>query len=529
MATELVASNEETKTASRTRPLTGEEYLESLRDRREIWIYGERVKDVTTHPAFRNTVRMIARLYDALHDPATHDILTTETDTGNGGYTHKFYKAPRNVEELVGARDAIAEWARITFGWIGRSPDYKAAFLATLGANSQFYEPFQENARRWYKHVQEQVTFVNHAIVNPPVDRDKPLDEVKDVYMHVEKETDGGLIVTGAKVVATTSTLTHSNFIANNGALPIKTKPFAFVCIVPTDSPGVKLFCRPSYEMTAGVMGTPFDYPLSSRMDENDSILVFDRVLVPWENVFAYGDIDKVNNFFPRSGFLPRFMFQGCTRLAVKLDFIAGLLLKSVEATGAKDFRGVQAQVGEVLAWRNLFWGLTDAMARTTTPWTEGYVLPNLDYGLAYRVMASLAYPKIKEIVENVLASALIYMPSSAVDFKTPEIRPYLDQYVRGSGGYSAEQRVKLMKLMWDAMGSEFGGRHELYERNYFGNHESIRFETLMVAEATGAAAKYKGFAEQCMAEYDLDGWTAPDLIKADDINVIIKNLNRNR
>ena len=188
--------------------------------------------------------------------------------------------------------------------------------------------------------------------------------------------------------------MTHYNFIANNGALPIKTKDFAFVCIVPTDAPGVKLFCRPSYEMTAAVMGSPFDYPLSSRLDENDSIIVFDKVFVPWENVFAYGDIDKVNNFFPRSGFLPRFMFHGCTRLAVKLDFIAGLLLKAVDATGAKDFRGVQAQVGEVLAWRNLFWGLTDAMARTTTPWTPGYVLPNLDYGLAYRVMASIAYPQ---------------------------------------------------------------------------------------------------------------------------------------
>src|SRR6184192_107438 len=151
--------------------------------------------------------------------------------------------------------------------------------------------------------------------------------------MHVEEETDAGLVVSGAKVVATTSSLTHLNFIANNGALPIKTKPFAFVCIVPTDSPGVKLFCRPSYEMTAAVMGSPFDYPLSSRMDENDSILVFD-----------YGDIDKVNNFFPRSGFLPRFMFQGCTRLAVKLDFFAGLLLKAVEATGAKDFRGVRSE-----------------------------------------------------------------------------------------------------------------------------------------------------------------------------------------
>ncbi|HKS76799.1 MAG TPA: 4-hydroxyphenylacetate 3-hydroxylase N-terminal domain-containing protein [Terriglobales bacterium] len=522
MATDIGAHAARSSSAERGRPFTSQEYIESLRDGREIWIYGERVKDVTTHPAFRNTVRMLARLYQALHD-RRKSILCTETETGNGGYTHKFFKPARNSEEMVGSRDAIAEWARVTYGWMGRSPDYKASFLATLGANAEFYTPFQENARRWFKKVVEEVTFVNHAIVNPPVDRNKELSEVRDVYMHVEKETDGGLIVSGAKVVATTSSLTHFNFIANNGALPIKTKDFAFVCIVPTDAPGVKLFCRPSYEMAAATVGSPFDYPLSSRLDENDSIIVFDKVFVPWENVFAYGDIDKVNNFFPRSGFLPRFMFHGCTRLAVKLDFIAGLLLKAVDATGAKDFRGVQAQVGEVLAWRNLFWGLTDAMARTTVPWTPGYVLPNLDYGLAYRVMSSMAYPRLKEIIENVLASALIYLPSHACDFKSPEIRKYLDQFVRGSNGYSAIDRVKLMKVMWDAMGTEFGGRHELYERNYFGNHESIRFETLMVADLTGQSAKYKGFAEQCMAEYDLDGWTVPDLINPDDVNLIMK------
>lgn len=514
-----------TGSAGRTRPYTGAEYLESLRDGREVYIYGERVTDVTAHPAFRNTARMIARLYDALHDPARRAVLTMPTDTGSGGFTHRFYRPSRNPEEMVAARDAIAEWARLTYGWIGRSPDYKAAFLATLGANPDFYHPYHENARRWYQRVTDEVSFVNHAIVNPPVDRDRPLDEVKDVYMHVVDETDRGLVVSGAKVVATTSSLTHFNFIANNGALPIRTKPFAFVCMVPTGATGVKLFCRPSYEMTAAVMGTPFDYPLSSRMDENDSILVFDKVLVPWENVFAYGDIEKVNNFFPRSGFLPRFMFQGCTRLAVKMDFLAGLLLKGVEATGAKEFRGVQAAVGEVLAWRNTFWGLTDAMARATTPWTPGYVLPNLDYGLAYRVMASLAYPKIKEIIENTLASALIYMPSSALDFQSPEVRPYLDQFVRGSNGYTAVERVKLMKLMWDAIGTEFGGRHELYERNYFGNHESIRFETLMVAEATGSAARYKGFAEQCMAEYDLSGWTVPDLVASGDVNILARRL----
>jgi 4-hydroxyphenylacetate 3-monooxygenase len=519
-----------TETASTTHferrtPFTGEEYMESLKDGREIWIYGERVKDVTTHPAFRNTVRMLARLYDALHDSEYKDVLTTETDTGNGSFTHPFYKGPRTLEDLVASRDAIAQWAKLTYGWMGRAPDYKASFLATLGANPDYYEPYADNARRWYRHCQETVAFVNHAIVNPPVDRDRPLDDVKDVYMHVEKEVDGGLIVSGAKVVATTSTLTHYNFIANNGALPIKTEPFAFVCIVPNDSPGLKLFCRPSYEMTSAVMGSPYDYPLSSRLDENDSIIVFDKVFVPWENVFAWADIDKVNNFFPKSGFLPRFMFHGCTRLAVKMDFLSGLLLKGVEATGSKDFRGVQAQVGELLAFRNLFWGLTDAMARTTEPWTPGFVSPNLSSALAYRVMASIAMTRIKEIFDNALASALIYLPSNAADLKVEEIRPYFDQYARGSNGYEAIDRIKLMKLIWDATGTEFGGRHLLYERNYFGNHESIRFETLFAAEGSGLADSYRGFAEQCMAEYDLDGWTVPDLINPDDINEITRRL----
>jgi 4-hydroxyphenylacetate 3-monooxygenase len=128
---------------------------------------------------------------------------------------------------------------------------------------------------------------------------------------------------------------------------------------------------------------------------------------------------------------------------------------------------------------------------------------------------------RIKEIVDNTMASALIYLPSHAVDFKSEEVRPYLDQYVRGSYGESAVDRVKLMKLLWDATGTEFGGRHLLYERNYFGNHESIRFETLFAAQGTGQTEQYKAFAEQCMAEYDLDGWTVDDLIDPDDVNQI--------
>ncbi len=117
------------------RPFTGAEYLESLRDEREVYIYGERVKDVTAHPAFRNSARTIARLYDALHDQATKDMLTAPTDTGNGGFTHKFFKVAHSREDLIAQRDAIAHWARMSYGWMGRTPDYKASLMNTLGAN----------------------------------------------------------------------------------------------------------------------------------------------------------------------------------------------------------------------------------------------------------------------------------------------------------------------------------------------------------------------------------------------------------
>ncbi len=502
-----------------TRPLTGAEYIDSLRDDREIYLYGERVKDVTAHPAFHNPIRMVARMYDALHDPAQRDVLTTSTDTDgvDGGYTHRFFTTPYSADDLVADRRAIAEWARLSYGWMGRSPDYKASFLGTLGANAEFYKPFDDNARRWYAESQRKVLYWNHAIVHPPVDRDRPPDEVEDVFIHVERETDAGLIVSGAKVVATGSALTHYNFIAHYG-LPIKKREFALVCTVPMNAPGMKLICRPSYSASASVMGSPFDYPLSSRLDENDTILVLDKVLIPWENVFIYGHIGKVQLFTGRSGFPERFTFHGCVRLAVKLEFIAGLLAKALEITGTKDFRGVQTRLGEVLAWRNLFWALSDSAARNPVEWVNGAVLPNPDCGLAYRWFMQVGYPRIKEIVLSDVASGLIYVNSSAEDFANPDVRPYLDKYLRGSKGVDSVERVKVMKLLWDAVGSEFGGRHELYELNYAGNHENTRVELLAAQEASGQLDGYRAFVERCMAEYDLDGWTAPDLNSFDEL-----------
>jgi 4-hydroxyphenylacetate 3-monooxygenase len=509
--------------ADKKRPFTGAEFLESLRDGREIYIYGERVKDVTEHPAFRNSARSVALLYDALHDTATKDVLTAPTDTGSGGYTMKFFKVARSRDDVIAQRDAIAAWARITYGWLGRSPDYKAAFLNTLGANAEFYGKFADNARAWYKRGQEAVLFLNHALVNPPIDRNKPVEQVKDVYITIQKETDAGIYVSGAKVVATNSALTNYNFLGQNMGQEITDPAMVVMFIAPMNTPGIKLICRPSYELAAAATGSPWDYPLTSRFDENDAIFVFDNAFIPWENVLIHRDIDRLKNFYPKSGFFNGFTMQGCTRLAVKLDFISALLYKAARATGVEEFRGVQAQIGEVIGWRNLFWSLTDAMACNPEPWVNGAVLPNSQGSATYRLFMTEAYPAVRNIVEKVVASGLIYLPSHALDFKNPDVDKYLAKYVRGSNGIDYKERIKIMKLLWDAIGTEFGARHELYEMNYSGSHELIRVFQLQQAQFSGRLKKMEALVDQCMADYDENGWKHPAYLDNRDISIVDK------
>ena len=506
--------------AGKGRPFTGEEYLESLKDGREVWIYGERVKDVTTHPAFRNAARSMARLYDALHAPETKELLTGPTDGPNGGYTHRYFRVARSREELAGQRAAIAGWARMSYGMMGRSPDYKASLMNTLGANAAFYGKWADNARAWYRRAQDAVLYMNHTLVNPPVDRSRPPETVKDVFIRITRETDAGIYIIGAKVVATNSALTHYNFLGQNMSALANDESMAVMFIAPMDTPGIKLFCRPSYELAAAAVGTPFDYPLSSRFDENDAIFVFEDVLIPWENVLVHRDVQKIAAFYPQSGFFNGLTFHGCTRFAVKLDFLVGLLAKALRANGSDDLRGVQAQLGEAIAWRNLFWAITDSMVHNPQPWVDGAVLPNPQSGHSYRVLAPEAYAQIRQIILKVVSSGLIYLPSGARDLRNPEADRVLARYLRGSHGMDHRERIKLMKLLWDAVGTEFGGRQELYERNYAGNHEDIRIQSMLNARAAGTLDAMMALADQCMSEYDEEGWRTEGLFGPEDVSV---------
>jgi 4-hydroxyphenylacetate 3-monooxygenase len=494
--------------ADKARPFTGEEYLASLRDGRSVYINGEKIADVTAHPAMRNAARSLARLYDALHTPDRKDVLTSPTDTGSGGYTHKYFRVARSVDDLVGQQGAIAEWARLSYGWMGRSPDYKAALMNTLGANADWYGDFKSNALAWHKRAQEAVLYMNHAIVNPPIDRHKPADQVKDVFVHITGETDAGIYVSGAKVVATASALTHYNFLAQGSATVTEDPSLSVMFILPMNAPGVKMFCRVSYEQAANTLGTPFDYPLSSRFDENDAILVLDNVFVPWEDVLVLRDARRILSFHIASGFMHGYCFQGCTRLAVKLDFLAGLLAKALRATGGDEFRGNQAALGEVIAYRHMFWSFSNAMARTPTAWASGAMLPDLEAALSYRTFMSDMYPRVIDLIRRVIASGLIYLPSSAKDFANPEIDRYLAQYVRGSNDMGHKERIKIMKLLWDATGTEFAGRHALYELNYAGAPEEVRVQVFKGADRGGRLKQMEALVDICMSDYDENGWT---------------------
>ncbi|MBO8140732.1 MAG: Pyoverdin chromophore biosynthetic protein pvcC [Firmicutes bacterium] len=488
--------------------MTGEEYLESLRDGRRVYFDGDLIKDVTRHPAYRNAARSIAQLYDMLHDPAHQPTLLTRDRYGI--WTHRFFAPSYSAEELAAAGEAIAAWQRVVFGWMGRTPEYKASFMATLGADPDYYAPFAGSALKWYKDTARKVLFLNHVIVDPPVDRHRPPHETRDVMVHVTKETDAGIYVSGAKQVATASALTHATFVAVNSGSAARLaegrdEDFALVFFTRMDNPRQYLLSRSSYEARAS---HPFDYPLSARFDENDAVLILDNAFIPWEDVLVYRDVPKVKAFYADSGFFPRFNFQATIRLAIKMEFVAGLLLKGIECNGTAGFRGVQVAAGEIIGLRNLFWALVAAMAKDPEPSLGGSVVPRLEYAGAARIATNFSWDRVRQIFERVLGGSPILNVSTYRDLLNPELRPVIERYMRGTG-VSAEERSKLYKVVWDAMYSEFAGRHGLYELNYAGNAEQKYLDVLQWADGRGQTAEFRRMVDEFMSTYDLSGWRA--------------------
>ena len=492
---------------------TGASYIDSLDDGREVWYDGERVSNVATHPAFKNAVRTVAQLYDSLHDEKLRDLLTGVDQFGHR--THHFFKPSYNASELLAARDAIAHWQRMTYGWMGRTPDYKAAFMAQLAEAHSFYGPYADNALAWYKRSASTCLYMNHVLIDPPVDRGKARIDVSDVYVSLDRDDDKGIYVSGAKMVATGSALTHATFVAVNSGVAARMQTgrdedMALVFIVDMNTPGLKLLSRPSYEANAR---SPFDAPLASRFDENDAVVIFENAFVPWENVLVFRDVERTRGFYADSGFFNRYNLQASVRLAVKLEFCAGLLLKGTAASGTDSFRGVQAAAGELIAMRDLLWALSTAMAADPEPGIGNTVIPRIQTAAANRLYMTNAWDRVRTLFESILAGAPAFTISSVADLHQPELAAIIDQYYRGTN-LGGRERLKLFKLVWDALYSEFAGRHALYERNYAGNQEQQRLDALRFSELRGDANRYRDLVDQCMADYDEHGWLASHLAK---------------
>lgn len=393
----------------------------------------------------------------------------------------------------------------MTYGFMGRTPDYKAAFMSGLEAGAGFYGDYRQNACAWHRAFADRGLFLNHAIINPPLDRSKAIHEMRDVFVHVERETDQGIVVSGAKMLATGSAITNATFVAPVASAQMeagKAEDFALVFFARMDNPGLRLMCRPSYEERAS---SPFDYPLSSRFDENDSVLLFDKALIPWEDVLVYRDLRRATGFYAESGFANLYNFQSGIRLGVKLELMIGLLSLGVRANGA----GLPRDTGcprradrpaAPAAGADHRHGPRPGAQRRRV----GGAAP--EYANALRIQVPQIWKRVRELLESALGGAPLVTVSGAADLRDGEARRLVDSYYRGAE-LEPEQRLKLFKLIWDATGSEFGARHAVYESHYSGNAEQIRLDSLAWASRRGHLAYCEAMVQRCMADYDIHGW----------------------
>ena len=404
----------------------------------------------------------MASLYDSLHtdDAAADALLAPIADGPDGdGATHAFWTVPQTPGDLRAQREAIRGWQRQTRGWLGRTPEFMACVITSMAGNAPFFGRFEANVRDALGRDQRAVTHYAQALVNPPVDRELPPDEVADVFLHVVRETDDGIVVRGAKAVVTGAATAQRLLVSHFGG-DVQTDDFAIAASVPVATDGIRIYTR----------GTPFrgDQPLASRFQEHDALVVFDAVLVTWSDVFIR-DAETMLAYNPGAvGWNARLAFQAATRLEAKLEHIAGLAVRATEIMGTSERRGTQAALGELIALRHTVAGLRDAMIEQAAPSGDS-ILPGIDSAMAFSALAPDAYSRMRASLQTTLASALAHLPVPLGALGSEHVAS-IEPLLRGSGGTDARERLEVVGELWDATG--FGARHELYERSYWGQPE---------------------------------------------------------
>ena len=450
---------------------TGAQYIDGIRDDgRRVFIDGEVVRDVTAHPAFRAAVRSVARLYDIAADPANRALMTYPSPA-TGKPVLRCWEIPRVPADLTARRAMIARWAEATFGLMGRTPDHVAGFFAGFAAKPSVFSAagaqWAANVTRFYEFARDRHLYLSYAIVPPQIDRSQPAHRQSDptLYAGVTKERDGGIVLKGAQQLATGAALSDWLHLSCIHPLQPGDEAYALSVAMPLSAPGLKIYSRRSYGAAAA---SAFDYPLSSRFDETDALVVLDDVFVPWEHVFVYRDIALCRDQWWRTPSHVYGNHQAQVRYSVKLRFLAGLTKRLCDITGTANLPPVQIMLGEMAALASIVEHMVTAQEASATTDEEGVVWPSRAALYAVMSLQSELNPRILEIARELAGGSLIALPSSIKDFANPESAADLERYVH-SPGFSANERVRLLKMAWDLIGSEFAGRHQQYEKFYGG------------------------------------------------------------
>jgi 4-hydroxyphenylacetate 3-monooxygenase len=436
-------------------------------DGRQVIYDGEVVRDVTSHPAFRGAARSIAGLWDIAADPANRELMTYASPA-TGKPVLRCYHIPRTPEELRPKRRMIQRWTEETFGLMGRTPDHVAGFFAGFAARPAFFaaggQHYADNPTAFYEYARENHLYISFAIVPPQIDRSKPSHKQSDPTLcaGVVGERDGGIILRGAQMLATGAAFSDYLFLSCIHPLVPGDENHAISVAMPINSPGLKVYARRSYATSL------FDYPLSSRFDETDAMITLDDVFVPWERVFIYRNVELCRDQWTKTPAHVNGNYQAQIRYATKLRFLLGVMKHHCEITGVDSIPISQAQPGEMAALASIVEIMVEAQESRATVDADGVVWPSRIALYSVMALQSDLNPKLMDLARDLSGGAMIMLPSSHLDYANPETAKDLERYV-ASPGYPSRQRVAMLKLAWDLIGSEFAGRHQQYEKFYGG------------------------------------------------------------
>jgi len=322
---------------------TGSEHIKSLKDGRTVYIDGKLVPDVTEHSAFRNSVKSAALLYDYQARPENIELMTYLPE-GSNRRINRAWQMPRNYDEMIKRRRAMQAWASLSYGFMGRSPDHLASALVGQRMGIEVFErhgPKRAQALRdYFEEASRNDYFLTYVIINPQAERAKDWGEQKEeMVARIVDEDSGGVTIRGAKMLGTSSIMANEVFVANLQPLKPGEEDLAFSCALPMNAKGLRVLSRKSYEAAAVSI---FDNPISSRFDENDALIYFEDVKVPWERIFVHRDTDMCRAQFHDTAGHTYQNYQSQIRLSVKIKFMTGLAHRITEAIGTTNIPSVR-------------------------------------------------------------------------------------------------------------------------------------------------------------------------------------------